>query len=237
LPRHRADTARTARGGASPGDGRDRRAHPRGPSRAARTGGLEPLRRDTRVWARGRRAPPPPVGHRAEGPGLAPTFAMAGAFPAKCCGSAGHDGLAHSADHHEPCAPRAPGRRAPCLAGAEDSLTRPAGTRYSLPSFAVFGTAGEREVTPTKLLEMLRDRVIHRSQIGKRKLDRSATRRELDDALRVLGERFRAIVRSGRTMVPPELVQPMEEVRKLEDRLAAQDDDIAALERELTTQS
>ena len=92
-------------------------------------------------------------------------------------------------------------------------------------------------MTPTKLLEMLRDRVIHRSQIGKRKLDRSATRRELDDALRVLGERFRALVRSGWTMVPPELAQPMEEVRKLEDRLAAQDDDIAALERELTTQS
>jgi hypothetical protein len=83
-----------------------------------------------------------------------------------------------------------------------------------------------------KLLEKLRDRVVHRSQIGKRMLDRSATRRELDDAQRHLGERVSALVRAGRVQVPAELERWLESVRSLEARLAEQDAEIAELEGE-----
>jgi hypothetical protein len=83
-----------------------------------------------------------------------------------------------------------------------------------------------------KILEKLRDRVVLRSQIGKRKLDRTATRRDLDDALRVLGERYRALVRSGRMEVPGELAQAMDAVRRLEEKLAVQEREIADLESE-----
>jgi predicted DNA-binding protein (UPF0278 family) len=85
---------------------------------------------------------------------------------------------------------------------------------------------------PKNLLESLRDRVVHRSQIGKRKLDRAATQRELDKALRDLGERYRALVRSGEVDVPDDLSQEMEGVRKLEEKLEAEDVEIAALEGE-----
>jgi hypothetical protein len=83
-----------------------------------------------------------------------------------------------------------------------------------------------------KLLEAIRDRLIHRSLIGKRKLDRSVTRRELDALLRELGERWRALVRAGRVQVPDELAPLVERVRGLEMRLEAQDRDIEALQNE-----
>ncbi|BDG01695.1 hypothetical protein [Anaeromyxobacter oryzae] len=83
-----------------------------------------------------------------------------------------------------------------------------------------------------KLFEAVRDRVILRSQIMKRKLDRSATRRELDDALRHLGERYRALVKAGRVELPGELERAMQKVASLEERLAEQDGEIAQLERE-----
>ncbi len=85
---------------------------------------------------------------------------------------------------------------------------------------------------PGKLLEALRDRLVHRSLIGKRKLDRTSTRRELDGALRDLGERYRALVRTGRMEVPGELAGLMQLVRSLEERLEAQERDIEALENE-----
>jgi hypothetical protein len=88
---------------------------------------------------------------------------------------------------------------------------------------------------PVKLFESLRDRVVHRSQIGKRKLDRSGTRRELDLALRELGERYRGLVRTGRTEVHADLATLMEAVRRLEERLAEQDREIAELESERPT--
>jgi hypothetical protein len=83
-----------------------------------------------------------------------------------------------------------------------------------------------------KLLERIRDRLVQRSLIGKRKLDRTATRRELDGALRDLGERFRALVRAGRVEVPGDLAGPVERVRDLEERLEAQEREITALENE-----
>jgi len=83
-----------------------------------------------------------------------------------------------------------------------------------------------------KLLEILRDRLVKRSLIGKRKLDRTATRRALDGALRDLGERYRALVRAGRMEVPGELAGPVQRVRDLEERIEAQEREITALENE-----
>jgi len=87
-------------------------------------------------------------------------------------------------------------------------------------------------VQPGKLFEQLRDRVVHRSQIGKRKLDRSATRRELDVALQHLGERYHALVKEGRVEVPGELAPLASAVQVLEQRLEAQERLIAELESE-----
>jgi hypothetical protein len=92
--------------------------------------------------------------------------------------------------------------------------------------------ARDARVEPVKFFEALRDRVIHRSQIGKRKLDRTGTRRALDVALRELGERYRALVRTGRTEVHGDLATEMDAVRRLEDRLAAEEREIAELESE-----
>ncbi len=83
-----------------------------------------------------------------------------------------------------------------------------------------------------KLLEILRDRVIHRSQIGRRKLDRVATRRCLDEALRELGRRYRLALDAGGVQVPEGLLPAVEEVKVLEKQLAEQEKDIADLEKE-----
>jgi len=80
-----------------------------------------------------------------------------------------------------------------------------------------------------KLLEAFRDRVVHRSQIGKRRLDRTATRRRLDFALRDLGERYHAFALAGRAAVPPELSDLVGEVQRLEEKLREQDRDLAQL--------
>lgn len=82
------------------------------------------------------------------------------------------------------------------------------------------------------LIERIRDRLVQRSLVGKRKLDRTATRRALDGALRELGERYRQLVRTGRMEVPAELAGAMQAVRNLEDRLDAHQREISALENE-----
>ena len=83
-----------------------------------------------------------------------------------------------------------------------------------------------------KFLVDLRDRVIHRSQLGKRKLDLAFTRRELDDKLRELGERFRRLAREGRVTVPADLENAVAAVRDLEETLASQQGEVARIERE-----
>ena len=88
------------------------------------------------------------------------------------------------------------------------------------------------KVGPAKLLEMVRDRVVRRSQIGKRKLDRAATRRRLDEALRELGRRYRLALDAGQVPVPDDILPTVEEVKGLERRLAAQEKDIADLKEE-----
>jgi len=81
-------------------------------------------------------------------------------------------------------------------------------------------------------LEALRDRVIVRSQVGKRKLDAAWTRRDLDRKLRDLGESVLMAFAEGRIDVPKEIAGLMNEVRELDRRLRSQRDEIAALESE-----
>ena len=88
-----------------------------------------------------------------------------------------------------------------------------------------------------KLLIDLRDRVIRGSQLGKRKLDLAFTRRELDERLRDLGERFRRLSREGQVSVPQELEGAMARVRDLEERMASQQGEVARLEREATSEA
>jgi len=83
-----------------------------------------------------------------------------------------------------------------------------------------------------KLLEVIRDRVVHRSQVGKRKLDRSAARRRLDLALRDLGERYHALAQAGTVSIPSELAALVDEVRQHEERLAQHDAEIAELRKD-----
>ncbi len=87
-------------------------------------------------------------------------------------------------------------------------------------------------MTFAKFLESMRDRVVHRSQIGKRKLDRSAVRRQLDEANRQLGERFRALLRTGRLEVPAELARFVDAVKGLEEQLQELDRKLAELKGE-----
>ncbi len=83
-------------------------------------------------------------------------------------------------------------------------------------------------------LEALRDRVVVRSQVGKRKLDAASTRRELDRKLRDLGEQLLRCGREGSITVPTNLAGLVAEVRGLEERLEAQREDIAVLKSEAT---
>lgn len=85
---------------------------------------------------------------------------------------------------------------------------------------------------PGKLLEMLRDRLIHRSQIGRRRLDRGATRRLLDDALLELGRGYHLEVELGGVAVPEALAPAVNAVKSLAQRLREQEQDLAALEKE-----
>ncbi len=114
----------------------------------------------------------------------------------------------------------------------ETLLTAPARPGYSLPPRGALVRDRESDLAPGKLLEMLRDRVIHRSQIGRRKLDRVATRRRLDEALRELGRRYSLALEGGVAQVPEELQPAVEEVRSLERRLAEQEQELADLEKE-----
>ena len=81
-------------------------------------------------------------------------------------------------------------------------------------------------------LEQLRDRVVIRSQVGKRKLDAVFTRRELDRKLADLGARLLVMIREGRVVIPQEMAGLVVQARELEERLDAQRDEIAALKSE-----
>jgi hypothetical protein len=80
-------------------------------------------------------------------------------------------------------------------------------------------------------LERFRDRVVHRSQVGKRRLEATFLRRELDRKLQDLGARLLALTQQGAAL-PQELAALLQEAKDLEGRLQAQLADIAALESE-----
>ncbi len=86
-------------------------------------------------------------------------------------------------------------------------------------------------------LEFLRDRLVHRSQIGKRKLDAAFVRRELDRKLRDLGEAVSALAQAGRMAVPEELAAVMAEVTRLEKDLETMEAEIAVLQKENAVES
>ncbi len=81
-------------------------------------------------------------------------------------------------------------------------------------------------------LESFRDRVVHRSQVGKRRLDATFTRRQLDDKLRELGACCARLLEQGTAAIPEELAAAIQEVRSLQDRLRSEMQDIAVLESE-----
>ena len=93
------------------------------------------------------------------------------------------------------------------------------------------GDAGEDEQLGN-WLEALRDRVIVRSQVGKRKLDAAFTRRALDRKLADLGEQLLGLAREGRLAVPGDVAGLFTEARQLKEALEAQHEEIAALESE-----
>ncbi len=83
-------------------------------------------------------------------------------------------------------------------------------------------------------LEALRDRIVVRSLLSKRKIDAVFTRRQLDRKLVDVGERLVNLVRQGRLVVPrdEDVAGLVREARELEERLEAQHAEIAALESE-----
>jgi hypothetical protein len=81
-------------------------------------------------------------------------------------------------------------------------------------------------------LEELRDRIVVRSQVTKRKLDATLARRELDRKLFEVGAAFVALVREGRVPIPKDLAAVVQEARELEEKLDAQRADIVALQSE-----
>jgi polyhydroxyalkanoate synthesis regulator phasin len=74
-----------------------------------------------------------------------------------------------------------------------------------------------------------RDRIVQRSLIGKDKLDAAFARRELDQRLQDLGERYYTLARQGVASVPDDLRTLLAEV----DALAAQLDSLREQVRRL----
>jgi len=126
--------------------------------------------------------------------------------------------------------------------GQEDDREEVAATNHAAPLDGAAGgaisTASLGGPWPTRgtavgnWLERLRDRIVVRSQVGKRKLDAVFTRRELDRKLVEVGQLALSLIREGRVKMPQEIVEAVAEARLLEDRLATQRAEIAAMESE-----
>jgi hypothetical protein len=69
--------------------------------------------------------------------------------------------------------------------------------------------------------------------VWKGKLDATFARRQLDEKLVALGERFLQLAREGRVAVPSDLREAFTEARDLEDQLQVKLDDVAALRSEV----
>ncbi len=87
-------------------------------------------------------------------------------------------------------------------------------------------------MTLGQILIELRDRVVHRSQLGKEKLDAARARRELDRKLQDVGEQYVAAVRGGRATAPGELRALLAEVEALAGRLEGHHHQMRRLEEE-----
>jgi hypothetical protein len=83
----------------------------------------------------------------------------------------------------------------------------------------------------------LRDQVVHRSQLGKSKLDAVFARRELDRTWLELGERLSELARRGELEVPSELRGLLTRVRELEERLRDHETEVARLRRETASET
>jgi len=92
--------------------------------------------------------------------------------------------------------------------------------------------SGQEGADLSHWLEDLRDRIIVRSQVAKRKLDAAMARRKLDRKLYEVGEAFLALVREGRMPVPQDVAGLVREARDLEEKLQEHHADIVALQSE-----
>ena len=78
----------------------------------------------------------------------------------------------------------------------------------------------------------IRDRIVQRSLIGKEKLDAAFARRELDQRLQDLGERYYTLVRQGVASVPDDLRSLLTEVDVLATQVQSLRDQVRRLEEE-----
>jgi len=78
----------------------------------------------------------------------------------------------------------------------------------------------------------IRDRIVRRSQAGKQKLDAAFARRELDQRLQDLGERYYTLAREGVAGVPDDLRNLLAEVDTLAKQLQALREQLRRLEEE-----
>ena len=78
----------------------------------------------------------------------------------------------------------------------------------------------------------IRDRIVQRSQIGKEKIDAAFARRELDQRLQELGEKYYSLARQGVTGVPEDLRNLLAEVEARAAKLQALHEQVRRLEEE-----
>jgi hypothetical protein len=78
----------------------------------------------------------------------------------------------------------------------------------------------------------IRDRIVQRSQIGKEKLDAAFARRELDQRLQELGERYYSLARQGVAGVPDDLRTLLAEVDARATKLQTLHEQLKRLEDE-----
>jgi hypothetical protein len=78
----------------------------------------------------------------------------------------------------------------------------------------------------------IRDRIVQRSQIGKEKIDAAFARRELDQRLQELGEKYYSLARQGVAGVPDDLRNLLAEVDARAAKLKALHEQLRRLEEE-----
>jgi hypothetical protein len=78
----------------------------------------------------------------------------------------------------------------------------------------------------------IRDRIVQRSQIGKEKIDAAFARRELDQRLQELGEKYYSLARQGVAGVPDDLRNLLAEVDARAAKLKALHEQVRRLEEE-----